>query len=81
MNELNKERKREREKERKRERKIIIQNIQIKKRTKYLQKKLFRSGDNLVKLDLTDFESTRKFIEKNRPKFLIHAAAQRYFYF
>lgn len=37
-----------------------------------------RSGENLVKLDLTDLDSTRIFIEKTRPEFLIHAAAQRF---
>jgi dTDP-4-dehydrorhamnose reductase len=36
------------------------------------------SGENFVKLDLTDLDSTRIFIEKTRPEFLIHAAAQRF---
>ena len=38
----------------------------------------FRSGENLVKLDLTDLDATRNFIEKSRPGFLVHAAAQRF---
>ena len=39
---------------------------------------MYRSGENLVRLDLTDLDSTRKFIETSRPEFLIHAAAQRF---
>lgn len=37
----------------------------------------FRSGQGLTKLDLTDFQATRAFVEEWKPRYLIHSAAQR----
>ena len=37
-----------------------------------------RSGENLVKVDLTDLEQIEKFVQETRPDVLIHSAAQRF---
>ena len=37
-----------------------------------------RIGDGLQKLDLNDFEAVKNFILKEKPTFLVHAAAQRF---
>jgi len=37
-----------------------------------------RASEGLVKLDITNFDETRSYIEKLRPTHIIHAAAQRF---
>ena len=35
-------------------------------------------GTDILKLDLTDLDGTKAFIEKTKPQVLVHAAAQRF---
>ena len=37
-----------------------------------------RSGENLIKVDLTDTDNIDKFIQETKPDVLIHSAAQRF---
>ena len=37
-----------------------------------------RSGENLIKVDLTDTNNIDKFIQETKPDVLIHSAAQRF---
>ena len=39
---------------------------------------IFRTNGDLVKLDINDFAATKTFIEKQRPTYIVHAAAQRF---
>lgn len=37
-----------------------------------------RAGPGLIKCDLTDLEAVKDLIEKEKPNFIIHAAAERF---
>ena len=37
-----------------------------------------RSGENLIKVDLTETDNIDKFIQETKPDVLIHSAAQRF---
>ena len=37
-----------------------------------------RTNGGLLKLDLSDFDATKAFIEEKRPTYLVHSAAQRF---
>ena len=39
---------------------------------------IFRAKDDLLQLDLSDFDATKKLIEEKCPTYLVHSAAQRF---
>lgn len=41
-------------------------------------KNYFRTGENLVKVDLCDFEKTEEIVESFKPSCIVHCAAQRF---